>query len=57
MILYKAVNFKDGFYSVENKYVALEIGVEKNQKPIRDVSLEYQNTGVASEECELWGKK
>lgn len=29
MILYKAVNFKDGFYSVENKYVTLEIGVEK----------------------------
>lgn len=43
MILY-IVNFRDyRLYSVENQYMALEVGMEKIKgKSIKDVSLEYQ---------------
>lgn len=56
MILY-IVNFRDyRFYSVENQYMALEVGMEKIKgKSIKDVSLEYQQVRcwVTSEESEL----
>lgn len=56
MILY-IVNFRDyRLYSVENQYMALEVGMEKIKgKSIKDVSLEYQQVRcwVTSEESEL----